>query len=150
MDILTLTEKFKNVSKSFGSGEAPKFGIGDPDTEKEKCETINLFMICHAMTQSERRRIKMDKHTTLREARKHFGRDINQNIMTDEHDFRFNESDLDRPLYEFSKGCNLNLNFHYPCKIQDVRKSVEKNVVPALAINTMRSKDSGCRREGNS
>lgn len=95
----------------------PKFGNGDSEKEKQCCNEIKVFMICYGITglglNGERRRMLMDKNITLRNTKKLFGRSFDQEFIRDENGFIFNNEDLDKPLYNFSNKCCLNINFTY-------------------------------------
>lgn len=103
----------KGILSEFGSTPPVLFGVGRPEQENE-CEKINVFMQCVGLKPPpERRRVRLDRNTTLRKAKERFGRAMTQEGIYDENGYRFNPSDLDLPLWQFSNKCSLNLIFDH-------------------------------------
>jgi hypothetical protein len=86
---------------------------------EDKCREITAFMICYGLTTIEKRRVSLDKETPLGLASKHFGRPVKQELIYDENFFRFNDSDLNKPLHKFSNNCNINLLFLFESQMQE-------------------------------
>jgi hypothetical protein len=121
MDSINKIKKIIPIDES-----EPKFGQGSPQKEKT-CKEINLFMICYGITSlgmnGEIRRILVDPDTKLKDIKKLFGRNFDQEFIRDENGFIFSEEDLDKSLYNFSNKCCLNINFTY-----DYNKYVTKYI----------------------
>lgn len=113
-----------NLSKFLPKTSSTKFGVSsDPEKERDTCKLIHVFMANHGYTATEKKRLVMLPTTTLKEAKKNFGKNAGPYI-SDENDFAFHEDDLERPLWVFSNECKLNLNF-----TQDHLENI-KNVSP--------------------
>src|SRR5689334_283393 len=89
------------------------FKVGDPKKECMNCEKIQVFMVCIGSTTPEMRRMTVSKEATLRQLRQEFGRDMEQEGIYDENHYRFNDSELDLPIYNFSNSCALNVIFQH-------------------------------------
>ena len=64
-------------------------------------------MVAYSKGRVDKRRILLDKNTSLKDLRHHFGDDLKQDYMCDENYYRFAESDLAQPLYKFSNNCSF-------------------------------------------
>eukprot|EP01122_Echinamoeba_exundans_P002892 TRINITY_DN12896_c0_g1_i1.p1 TRINITY_DN12896_c0_g1~~TRINITY_DN12896_c0_g1_i1.p1 ORF type:complete len:149 (+),score=28.12 TRINITY_DN12896_c0_g1_i1:34-480(+) len=93
------------------SENGPMFGYGNPEEECE-CKRISLFMSLRGTTTEERRRVLVSNvNVPLKETRALFGKPFTQISILDENGYRFNDPDLDKPLYFFSNKCRLNISF---------------------------------------
>jgi hypothetical protein len=100
-------------------------GVGKPQEEEATCKhSVHVFMTCHSYTTYDRRRVLLDKVTTLRELPSHFGRGLQQSRMTDDYSFAFSESDLNQPLWKFSQGCTLSVAFVHT-HIDEAKEAIE-------------------------
>eukprot|EP01103_Thecamoeba_quadrilineata_P018484 TRINITY_DN7050_c0_g1_i1.p1 TRINITY_DN7050_c0_g1~~TRINITY_DN7050_c0_g1_i1.p1 ORF type:complete len:179 (+),score=56.45 TRINITY_DN7050_c0_g1_i1:150-686(+) len=104
-----------------GRNPPPKFGQGDPDKEREHCRLgihVYLRTLSHARYE-ERTRFYLDRDTTLRKTLENRFTPETQKIM-DENEFRLEGSILDRPLWQFSNRCALNLEIVHESALQEV------------------------------
>lgn len=98
-------------------------------SQEGNCKFINVFMMARGLTYIDRRRTTVPPSTTLRELRLRFGREFDQQLICDENSFRFAEDDLDMPISNFSRDCNLNVSFEYEDHIEEGKKRVS-SVMP--------------------
>jgi hypothetical protein len=101
--------------------------VGRAAKEEAECEHgVHVFMISHGYASNEHRRVLLDKATPLREVRGHFGRELRQSKMADDHGFAFSESDLGQPLWKFSDHCALQVGFVHTYT-EDAKQFVEQS-----------------------
>jgi hypothetical protein len=108
------------VTDYFKGDQLPKFGHGAFKTEECNCDHIRVFMRRHDHLSVDQRRVILDKSTKLKDVKNSFGADMKQELIFDENFFRFHANDLEKPLWMFSSGCNLNLSFVYESQIKEV------------------------------
>jgi len=127
----------------FSFSPETKFGVGNPQRECENCKQIQVFMSCVGLTTAKRRML-LPQHTTLRQTREHFGSNISQEGIYDENHYRFADSDLDLPLWNFSNRCAVNILFEHDSKA-DLLKStlsllLSKSILPPVVVVTKKKK----------
>ena len=77
-------------------------------------------MLRHDHLSIDKRRVILKASTKLKNVRDHFGSELKQDLVFDENFFRFHVDDLEKPLWKFSNGCNLNLSFVYESQLREV------------------------------
>lgn len=115
MSIPGLNEAKKMKELLPGSGVLPKFGYSSTPSQEKNCEAILVLMQCVGQLSERRTRASFSPHTSLRQAKEEFDKDVymEQKVFMDENNFRFREIDLDKPLWQFSNKCSLVLSFQY-------------------------------------
>jgi len=137
----------ETLSRYLSPGDQTKFGVGDPDIEKTNCNEIHVFMTNVGYTSIERRRRIMAIDQSITDAKEKFGRTIDQTIITDENKFEFAKEDQKRPLYYFSNGCRLNLNFTYEHSEKIVRTGGEIVTAPFNYFKRDKSPDNSSKTD---
>lgn len=118
MDPISVLKKTRDLLP--GGPNIKHFGPGRPCEEKQDCEFIHVFMTCVGQGRHEQRRVMLPKDTTLKQAKAAFGREMKQQLISDEDGYRFNQSDLDKSLWNFSNRCCLNLQFEFEDHLQEL------------------------------
>ena len=101
--ILSLSDQYK-----FGPG-------GIPIKEECNCEEIRVFLVKYDLlgfreVPQSRRRITLDKNIKLEDIHTKISNIRKDDIITDENFYRYEQADLDKPLYKFSNNCNISLS----------------------------------------
>jgi hypothetical protein len=101
--------------------------VGRATKEEAECEHgIHVFMTSHGYASNEHRRVLLAKDTPLRAVRDHFGRELRQPKVADDHGFTFSDSDLEQPLWKFSDHCALQVGFVHTYT-EDAKQFVEQS-----------------------
>lgn len=94
-----------------------KFGIGN-QAEEKNCKEVDVFITCYGVQGDniDKRRYILPKNSTVSDARSAYILDESnkglirgQDLITDEDHFVFGESELKRPLTDYSNNCHLNI-----------------------------------------